>query len=248
MTKEEILQKCIVDGTVIKLPKIQLERKLYQDVAKSLQFIGGKWKGGKIQGFIFNTDPSELLKEVASGNKRNIKKEFQFFETPEIICDRLIELAEINVEHAILEPSAGRGAIVNAIHRELGGSGFTVYGYELMPTNVQFLEKICGFRLIGSDFLTECETYFDRIIANPPFSKNQDIDHVIKMYDHLKEGGRVVSIVGTSWINGSQKKQIEFRNWLDEVGAEVIDIERGAFKESGTMVGGKIVIINKKQL
>jgi len=44
---------------------------------------------------------------------------------------------------------------------------------------------------------------------------------------------------------GSQKKQVEFKEWLDEVEAEVIDIEKGSFKESGTMVGGKIVVINK---
>jgi hypothetical protein len=45
MTKEEVLQNCTVEGTVVKLPEGQLDRKLYQEVAKALELIGGKWKG-----------------------------------------------------------------------------------------------------------------------------------------------------------------------------------------------------------
>ena len=66
------------------------------------------------------------------------------------------------------------------------------------------------------------------------------------MYLYLRDGGRLVCITSNSWVNGSQKKLVEFREWLEKVGAEVIDIEAGSFKESGTMVGGKIVIIDKK--
>ncbi len=40
-------------------------------------------------------------------------------------------------------------------------------------------------------------------------------------------------------------KYVYHCDWLYEVGAEVIDIPRGEFKESGTMVGGKIIVINK---
>ena len=40
-TKEQVLQNCTVEGMVIKLPNVKLDRKLYQDVAKSLELIGG---------------------------------------------------------------------------------------------------------------------------------------------------------------------------------------------------------------
>ena len=43
-TKEQVLQNCTVEGTVVKLPNVQLDRKLYQEVAKALELIGGKWK------------------------------------------------------------------------------------------------------------------------------------------------------------------------------------------------------------
>lgn len=77
MTKEQVLQNCTVEGNVVKLPSEQLDRKLYQEVAKALELIGGKWKGGKVFGFVFATDPTDLLKEIANGEKRNLKKEFR---------------------------------------------------------------------------------------------------------------------------------------------------------------------------
>jgi len=93
--------------------------------------------------------------------------------------------------------------------------------------------------------LKQKDEVYTKIIANPPFSKNQDIDHLKEMYECLARGGRLVCITSESWVNGSQKKQVDFKNWLDEIKAEVIDIEKGSFKESGTTVGGKIVIVNK---
>jgi hypothetical protein len=176
MTKETVLQNCTVEGTTIKLPNEQLERKLYQEVAKSLELIGGKWKGGKTFGFVFTTDPTELLDQIANGEKRNLKKEFQFFATPEKLANELVYYANLK-QHD---------------------------------------------------------------------TKNQDIDHLKEMYKCLSRGGRLVCITSESWVSGTQKKQIDFRKWLDKVEAEIIDIEKGTFKESGTMVGGKIIIINKE--
>jgi phospholipid N-methyltransferase len=247
MTKEEVLQNCTVEGTTIKLPAQQLDRKLYQDVAKSLELIGGKWKGGKVAGFVFNEDPTELLQQIANGEKRNLKKEFQFFITPASLARELVFYADIDklIKPKILEPSAGQGAIVKAIFEK--GNVRQVDCCELMPLNQIFLDKIDGTLLIASDFLTlESYTeYYDRIIANPPFSCNQDIDHIKKMYDCLKKGGRLVSIASSHWQISSNRKETEFKNWLDSVEAEIIPIPKGAFKESGTEIGGVIIIINK---
>jgi len=243
-TKEEVLQGCTIDGLIVKLPDVHLDRKLYQEVAKSLELIGGKWKGGKIFGFVFPSDPTELLQQISNGEKRNLKKEYQFFGTPDSLCDILVDLAEIQPDDEVLEPSAGQGAIVNAIHRETWNVR-TVWGYELMDVNQISLNKLVGFRLLGNDFLTECDTHFDKIIANPPFSKNQDIDHIYKMYDCLKDGGRIVTVASRHWETSSNKKETQFRNWLDEVGAKIQKVPSGTFKESGTMISTCIIVINK---
>lgn len=78
MTKEEVLQQCTIEGLIVKLPPTQLERKLYTDVAKSLELIGGKWKGGKVAGFVFAVDPTDLLEQITNGEKRNLKKNINF--------------------------------------------------------------------------------------------------------------------------------------------------------------------------
>lgn len=243
-TKEEVLKNCTIEGNVLKLPNVQLDRKLYMEVAKALELIGGKWKGGKIFGFVFQTDPSDLLENIANGKKRNLKKEFQFFATPETLANKLVYLADLKQHDTILEPSAGQGAIIKAINEVCD---VVVDCYELMEVNRIVLNKSnLNFNLIGDDFLNHnnSKTY-SKIIANPPFTKNQDIDHLRLMYNSLSRGGRLICITSNSWVNGSQKKQVEFAEWLRNINAEILDIEPGTFKESGTNVGGKIVIINK---
>lgn len=254
MDKQEVLKQCTIEGNVVKLPAGQLERNLYQEVAKSLELIGGKWKGKPVFGFVFPFDPTDLLNQIANGEKRNLKKEYQFFATPDKLTDELVLKADIpnnwtllkmNPETRILEPSAGQGAIIKAIHRKNGE--IPVHAVELMDINRGFLKNIPNIMLsVEKDFLKLNPPYlFDRIIANPPFSKNQDIDHIRKMYEVCKPGGRIVTIASKHWQISSNQKETEFKNWLDEIGAEVTDIDAGEFKESGTSIATCMIIIEK---
>lgn len=252
-TKEEVLQECTVEGNNIKLPPVQLDRKLYTDVAKSLELIGGKWKGGKVMAFIFPQDPTDLLAEVAAGGKRNLKKEFQFFATPDKLADRLVELANItSPEMLVLEPSAGQGAIVHALLR--AEAGLIVHAFELMDVNRIFLSKIKDCVIVGEDFLGSSEkdgvgvknnVRFDRIVANPPFAKNQDIDHIYEMYGCLKSGGRLVTVASRHWLDSNNRKETEFRMWLQSLDSETILLDAGEFSESGTKIATCIIVINK---
>lgn len=246
MSKEDVLKECTVDGLVVKLPNSKLDRKVYLEVAKSLELIGGKWKGGKIAGFVFPQDPTDLLNQIANGEKRNLKKEFQFFATPEKLADELIELSEIKSSMSILEPSAGQGAIINSIHKI--EPNIIVDCCEAMDVNKLFLNKLKNINLLCDDFLelkTISKKKYDRIIANPPFSKNQDIDHISEMYNHLAEGGKLVSIASKHWQFASNKKETKFREWLNNLDHEVIEVDGGSFKESGTMISSVIIVINK---
>lgn len=245
MNKQEVLQRCIIEDKVVKLPDIQLDGKLYLEVKKALELIGGKWKGGKVYGFIFQSDPTDLLSQIASGENRNLKKEFQFFVTPSHLADQLVELAEVNDTQMILEPSAGQGAIIEAIERRLGSGKGNIVAIELMDVNCAILNQK-GYHVEQEDFLsTPNQPIYDRIIANPPFSKNRDIDHIRRMYECLKDGGRIVSVASNHWKDSTNKKEVEFRNWLNEIGAEIKNIPSGTFKESGTNISACIIIINK---
>ena len=56
-------------------------------------------------------------------------------------------------------------------------------------------------------FLKYKDKTYSKIIANPPFTKNQDIDHLKEMFKVLESGGKLVCITSESWVNGNQKKQ-----------------------------------------
>lgn len=258
----EVLKNCIVEGNVIKLPDGQLERNIYAEVKKHLELIGGAWKGGKTYGFVFevaNEDLQKLLDMQSNGDGRNLKKEYQFFATPKPLADRMAQLCSvhgfISPKAKILEPSAGDGALIKAL-QDYYPTVSTVDCMELMDINRAKLGNIPGACLKGNDFLEAVEadtmnlirSQYDVIIGNPPFSKNQDIDHIRAMYRCCKTNGRIVTIASPSWVSGSQKKQVEFRDWLKKIDAYQEEIPAGTFKESGTNVAAMLLVIDKLEV
>ena len=242
----EVLKKCKVSGNNVKLPEGTLDRDVYLEVSKALGLIGGKWKGGKVYAFEFKKDPTELLYEIANGEKINLKKEFQFFATPNDLAKEMVCLAEVFDGLTVLEPSAGQGAIINAIHSIIPNT--TIDYCELMDVNRLMLDKISNTKLVSNDFLELPENndfMYDRIIANPPFNKNQDIEHIQKMYKHLKPNGILVTLSSKHYIIASDKKSFYFKNWLNEIKASSKEIPSGTFKESGTSVATMLIVIKK---
>lgn len=254
------LQQCTVQGNIVKLPPEQLDRTLYNEVKKLLELIGGKWTGGKTQGFVFqDCDEAmvkDLLQQQANGDGRNLKKEYQFFPTPSDLATRMAQLCTNNgylsPKAKILEPSAGDGALVTAIV-DFYPTVTRIDCFEIMEVNRTKLAKISEANLLGPDFLRTAQQgnadgihgYYDVIIANPPFSNNQDIDHIRAMYRCLKNNGRLVTVASMSWVNGSQKKQVEFREWLTAIDAFQEELSAGTFKESGTNVPAMLLVIDK---
>lgn len=245
MTKEDVLKQCTIEGNVVKLPGIRLDRPIYIEVMKALELIGGSWKGGKTLGFVFKSDPTILLNKI---NQRELKskKETQFFATPKVIADKLVKLADLKKTDKILEPSAGQGSIIESIKN----AGFkNLYACEKDSINKSILqEKYDDLIFFNEDdflLIDEKKNNFDKIIANPPFSKNQDIDHIKKMFSLLSNNGRLVSIASKHWLTSTNKKETAFREWLNEVKAEIIGLEKGGFSESGTNVETVIIIISK---
>lgn len=242
---EQVIQNCTISGNAVSLPDGQLDKKTYAGVKKKLEDIGGKWKTNK-QAFVFESDPTELLARISQGEKVNLKQDFQFFSTPLSLGEYMVELAEIDEEDKVLEPSAGDGAILKLL---LKTDSAEIDAIELMEQNFLKLIEIDGIRELSisqGDFLKmDAYEYYTKIVANPPFTKNQDIDHVRRMFMCLAPGGRIVTIMSQSWLTGTQKKQVAFKKWLEELGATIEKVDAGAFKESGTNVATTIVTINK---
>ncbi|MBP9998664.1 MAG: SAM-dependent DNA methyltransferase [Bacteroidales bacterium] len=246
MTPEEVFRACRFEDNIVHLPDIQLEKKTYEEVKNRIEQAGGSWTGGKVQGFTFPFNAERVWSILKTGGKCNLQQEFQFFETPDEIADWLVSLAgEIMETDRVLEPSAGRGSLIRAIGRQCPGK--SVDCYELMPENQELLAQINTANIIGNDFMLECQGEYDKIIANPPFSGNQDIKHVRRMYELLADGGTLAAITSRHWIFGEESVCSEFRTWLDSVNGNRYDIEQGAFKNSGTQIGTAAVVVTKKK-
>ena len=243
---EEVFKNCKFEDNILRLPDVQLNPKSYAEVKKWIMEAGGKWNGGKIQGFTFDFDATRVVEILMSGKRCNLKQEFQFFSTPPALAEWLVSLSDVKPGYAILEPSAGVGAIINAIHKSCPEA--VVDAFELMPENRQALEKMKNVNIVGEDFTNGVPRLYDRIFANPPFSNNQDIRHVCMMYDALNpNNGEMCVITSRHWVYANEKECQQFRNWLHEIGAETHEIPNGVFNESGTNVATMAICIKRNK-
>lgn len=239
-----LIAACEPVGNRLELPSaIQFNAKEYAAVKTVLINQGGKYSRN---GFLFEEKGEEVYWRIIKDGDLNRKKSFQFFATPADVGAELVRLADLDNprELKILEPSAGDGALVREIV-EQAGKHSTICGYEAMPLNREKLKKIPNFKLLGEDFLQADDEKFERIIANPPFTKNQDILHIRKMYDKLAENGVLVTIASQSWQTGNSEITAAFRQFLLEVKAEIIPLKAGRFKASGTNIAACIIKIRK---
>jgi hypothetical protein len=157
-----------------------------------------------------------------------------FFPTPPAIIDRMLRLASIEPSHRVLEPSAGSGDICLAL-RQLG-----VERIDCFEVNSGLMEAltILGFEPSGRDFLTTTpRPIYDRILMNPPFSKDAYIDHVRASYDWLAPGGELVAVLPNGYRDSRITQRREFAHWLDRLGDNNYANPTDAFTKSDRSCG-----------
>ena len=231
-----ILVNSNVDGDYLYLPPEQLERNLYLRVNKVLESMDGKWNR-KLKAHVFDKSPLAALENIIlTGEYTDAKHEYQFFETPKNIALQIIEMANIHNNETILEPSAGKGAIAKFI------KGCDCI--ELNEDNKKYLIEN-NFHLVWNDFLTFNRKY-DVIIANPPFTAQQDITHVNHMLELANH--KVISIMSSSVLFRTNKKTVDFREKIEGLGGTFMRLPEKSFAESGTNVNTCILCVDIKNL
>jgi 16S rRNA G1207 methylase RsmC len=121
-----------------------------------------------------------------------------------------------------------------------------VQGVEVSHTLSEIL-KSKGHTVHFGDFLNwfPLTSRYDRVLMNPPFEKGQDMEHIQHAFEMLEDLGRLVSVISPGPFFHSSKKAEAFRQWFEDLGGEVIDLPEGSFKDSGTGVASKLVVIDK---
>lgn len=156
----------------------------------------------------------------------------QLFPTPADLAARMVELAEIEPGHVVLEPSAGTGNILGAI-REAEPEAKLV-AVEIEPRLVAGLNnRMPEVTTVCGDFLRCGEDLgrYDRVLMNPPFAQAQDIAHIKHALQMLKPGGRLVAICA----NGP-RQNAKLRPLVEQHGGEWQPLPPDSFAESGTAV------------
>lgn len=246
-----ILSGALIEGPVLKITQ-QLPRDVYVRVDKVLKDLGGRWDGRKaVRGHVFPRPAADVIDDVCLTGSYEKWTHGGFFETPADLAAHIVDLAKLSgpfSDHlTVLEPSAGRGALVQAAIRR-GVNAHAIQCVELRPEHAAYLRER-GYHVIERDFLTlEVNQFllYHRVIMNPPFEQLADIRHVLRAYEWLEVGGRLVSVMSPGWTFRADQIAADFRTWISERHHTWELLPDGSFKTSGTGVRAGILAIEKE--
>jgi len=239
-----VLSTAEVTETSLRITAGQLDRKLYLEVDKAVQALGGKWDR-KTKTHTFSGGAASQLVEnaILTGEVTLPKNDLAFFPTSPDLARQLVTMAGVKKGWRVLEPSAGTGRLIDAI---LVVKGRVV----AIEKDAAMRSKLCKAYPYSSDGVTMISTEddfldftavadFDAVVMNPPFKKSgkgDHLDHVRHAFSLLKPKGVLVSVLPVSIEFREDKRYRAFRDWHRERNGEVVRLPEGSFKEAGTGV------------
>lgn len=173
--------------------------------------------------------------------KTSLAKNYGFFPTPPELAARVIYMSKLGRAKdckdpvlTVLEPSAGTGALAAAA----ANGGAMVDCIEIQPTLTDQLRNSgCYRRVTNANFLV-CQpnptALYDRVIMNPPFDRERDIDHIMHALKFLKPDGFLVAIMSAGTEFRETRKSIAFRELMTRMNAQWQDLPAGSFSSVGT--------------
>ena len=172
---------------------------------------------------------SEAERRLGSAQERQTREAEEleisgYFPTPSDTALQVARLAQLEPGVRVLEPEAGHGALVAAVAEVEPGAQV-----DAVEVNHQLVEKLrdAGVAVVARDLLDpsfQPGTLYDRIVMNPPFEEGQSITHVLRAWEFLKPGGRLVAVMPESIAYRTDRKHTTFRQWLADRGAEDVDL------------------------
>jgi hypothetical protein len=231
----KLLRAAVVEGSILR-PLPPADREIYDELNEVLTRLRGKWKRGR--GHVFPYDPTEAIAGVIASGCMPSKNPLAYFPTPADLARDIVSGIEIEAPKFVLEPSAGSGSLVAAVHERWPAA--RIIAVEADPLNVAMLAA-SGATICEGDFLSVDfgGLLFDVIVMNPPFAVEGDkfawATHLRRAVSLLANGGVVACIAprGT-WQTSPSKRFKVVRSWLASLGSTLVNHPDGAFAESGT--------------
>ena len=224
----------------------------YDRIKYLMEYIGGHWRE-KDKAFVFKIPHSEIKEQMEyllKLNDVNIDADTafaikaQYYPTPDWLAEYMIALADIKSTDKVLEPSAGRGRLLNYI------SKYTQDIVCIEPNEVNALsleeQGYTPLRLKFEEYYKNVpKASFDKIVMNPPFSKEMDLRHIALAYNLLKPGGTLISLAAENSLYYDRSLTRQFNEKISKLDHKIQNIPTGAFAESGTNVDVVMIIIHK---
>ncbi|MEA5623174.1 SAM-dependent DNA methyltransferase [Nostoc sp. UHCC 0251] len=244
----EVLFRISQSGEISQKVQEILEGEYYQDWVKSLSRAGLNTSGEIISAI---TAIQQVVKpEAIDTTKQQLNKleleiigmkSGDFFPTPKPVCQRLVQLADIEPNWRILEPSAGSGNIAEYITQTYPNVQLEVVE---LNYNLRQILELKGFNLVGKNFLEfNPSNLYNACIMNPPFCEL--VEHIYQAWKLIISGGVLVSVVPESVF--FNRKYQSFKEWLQSNNSYVELVDKDAFLSSNnpTNVATRIVKIIK---
>ncbi len=172
-----------------------------------------------------------------------------FYPTPQNLIDKMLDGLDWGMIHTILEPSAGKGNIVEVLKKK---EDFNNRWYTKVKLNIDCIEndqnlrhilKGKDFRVVHDDFLTyDTMKEYDLILMNPPFSNG--CKHLLKALEMQKRnGGAIVCLLNAETLkNQCSNERITLARLLEEYNADIQYIQ-DAFIDAERKTGVEIALI-----
>lgn len=156
----------------------------------------------------------------------------EFYPTPKWLIKRMLDEIDIEKVKYILEPSAGKGDIIDEIKEKYEHC----YNYRYskpeididaieIDNNLRLLLKGKEYKVVFNDFLN-FNTYkkYDLIVMNPPFSCGDK--HLLKAIEMQKDGGAIICLLNAETIrNPYSNTRKDLRRKLTELEAKIEFLE-----------------------
>jgi hypothetical protein len=179
---------------------------------------------------------------VASGMVRG------YVPTPRDVAELMLVHGDPQPGMLALEPQIGDGQLAAVLAEK--HPDVPILGIEINE-RLSTLAQRRGFEVVTKDFLSVTpEPRFDLILSNPPFHDGLDGEHIQHEYKFLtRDTGRLVSVVNERIFHRQDRKAIDFRAWLADVGGEDFELPEGSFLESDvpTDWDARLVVIDQGQ-
>ena len=124
----------------------------------------------------------------------------QFYPTPLEVIQQMLYIVDTKDKH-VLEPSAGKGDILDNIHNAKSLSCCEI------DENLRSILKDKNYNILEQNFLnlkSEDISHINCIIANPPFLNGDE--HVLHMFDIANDNTEIVCLVNYETINNPFSK------------------------------------------